>query len=50
MDQRGHLHENEFLTILKFRNKCYEQLEWEKQMKKWGHLSSFYVPLLIYGP
>ena len=31
-DQNGHEHENE-LSILKFRNECYKQLEWKKYMK-----------------
>ena len=31
MDQSGGgAHENEFLSILKFRNECYKQLEGEK--------------------
>ena len=31
------------------KNECYQQLEYEKTSKKWGHLSNFYVSFLRYG-
>ena len=35
------------LSIFKFRNECYKQLEQKKKRKKWLHLSSFHVLFLI---
>ena len=38
------------LSIFKFRNECYKQVEQKKMMEKRGHLCSFYVPSLSYDP
>ena len=36
------------LTIFKYKNECYKH--GKSRWKKWGHLSSFHVSFLRYGP
>ena len=38
------------LSIFKYKNECYKQLEGKKQVKKRGHLSSVHVSFMSYGP